>query len=152
MAMFQHLLSYFMPAKKPSLPVPTAPVDTILECQQQVVEQLKSGQYALSSSDKEGYRLLCCYRQAFLFVSIGDDGTSVLRLPNEEGLLVYLWRQHGSKMIVTEGSYHWSTDLTEAEKLEKWREVLARMSPFTKSNQQFVSRVLTEFGGLAAPQ
>lgn len=67
-----------------------APGATIAECQQQLLQQLRSGNYALSSSDKEGYRTLCYYRGAFLFVSVGDDGTGVLRLPQDDILLNYV--------------------------------------------------------------
>ncbi|UOG75692.1 hypothetical protein MTX78_03640 [Hymenobacter tibetensis] len=140
-----------MSAKNQRLPLPPKPLTSIAECQQQLLEQLKSGEYAFSSADKEGYRTLCYYRQAFLFVSVGDEGTSVLRLPNEEGLLAYLWRQSGSKLVLVDGKYQWSYDLTEAEKLEKWQEIQVGLSPFTESSQQFVSRVLAEFAGLVPP-
>lgn len=152
--MLQKLLSYFLMTKTTSgksLQPVTAGI-TIAECQQQLLHQLKSGTHALSSSDKEGYRTLCCYRGAFLFVSVGDDGTSVLRLPQEDVLLNYLWRQNGSKIVLEAGQYTWSYDLTEAEKLEKWQEILARLSPFTEASQQFVVRVLAEFASLSAPQ
>lgn len=153
-SMLQKLFSYFLMPKptsgKPSQPV--AAGATIAECQQQLLHQLKSGNHALSSSDKEGYRTLCYYRGAFLFVSVGDDGTSVLRLPQEDVLLNYLWRQNSSKIVLEAGQYTWSYDLTEAEKLEKWQEILARLSPFTEASQQFVARVLAEFASLSAPQ
>ena len=75
-------------------PIPTPPPTTtgaaIVQYQQQGLTQLKSGAHAFSSADKEGYRTLCHYRGAFLFVEVGDDGTSVLRLPNDEALLGYL--------------------------------------------------------------
>jgi hypothetical protein len=152
--MLQKLFSYFQMTKTtPSKPLqPVATSATIAECQQQLLHQLKSGSYALSSSDKEGYRTLCFYRGAFLFVSVGDDGTGVLRLPQEDVLLNYLWRQNNSKIVLEAGQYTWSYDLTEAEKLQKWQETLARLSPFTEASQQFVARVLAEFASLSVPQ
>lgn len=151
--MLQKLLSYFSMAKttsnEPPRPVTTGA--TIAECQQQLLQQLKSGNYALSSSDKEGYRTLCYYREAFLYVSVGDDGTGVLRLPQDDILLNYVWRQSSSKLVLENGQYTWSYDLTETEKLEKWREILARLSPFSESSQRFVASVLADFARLAAP-
>ncbi|HEX8428218.1 hypothetical protein [Hymenobacter sp.] len=132
---------------KPSQPVATG--TTLAECQQQLLQQLKSGQYALSSADKEGYRTLCYYRQAFLYASVGDEGTSLLRLSDDEGVLAHVGQRCNSKLVLEDGSYRWSYDLTEAEQVERWQEVLAKLTPFTESSQQFVARVLQEFAALA---
>lgn len=152
--MFQKLVSLLM--KPTPAPVPTTPptplANTIAECQQQLLAKLKSGQFALSSSDKEGYRTLCYYRATFLFVSVGEDGTSVLRLPTEEVVLGHLWRQSAYKLVLVEGQYQWNYDLTDAEKLEAWQGILARLSFFTDGNARFVASTLAEFAELAAPQ
>jgi hypothetical protein len=152
--MFQKLVSLLM--KPPPAPVPAAPpaplCSTSEECQHQLLVKLKSGQFALSSSDKEGYRTLCYYRATFLFVAVGDDGTSVLRLPTDEVLLGYVWRQSAYKLVLIDGQYKWNYDLTEEEKLETWQEILARLSPFTDNKQRFVAGTLAEFAKLAAPQ
>ena len=152
--MFQKLIALLMgpkPIPAPS-PPPTPLCNTVAECQQQLIAQLRSGQLALSSSDKEGYRTLCHYRGAFLFVSVGDDGTSVLRLPTEEVVLGYLWRQSAYKLVLVNGQYQWNYDLTELEKLEVWQGILARLSPFTEASQRFVVSTLTEFAESTAPQ
>jgi hypothetical protein len=152
--MFQKLVSLLMkptPASVPT-PPPSPLANTIAECQRELLTKLKSGQFALSSSDKEGYRTLCYYRGAFLFVAVGDDGTSVLRLPNEEVFLDYVWRQSAYKLVLVEGHYQWNYDLTEAEQLEAWQGILARLSPFTEARQRFVASTLTEFAKLAASQ
>ncbi|MBO0357629.1 hypothetical protein J0X19_06705 [Hymenobacter sp. BT186] len=137
-------------------PVPTPPpiplANTIAECQQQLLAKLKSGQFALSSSDKEGHRTLCYYRATFLFVSVGEDGTSVLRLPTGEVVLEHLWRQSAYKLVLVEGQYQWNYNLTDAEKLEAWQGILARLSFFTDGNARFVASTLAEFAELAAPQ
>lgn len=44
-----------------------------------------------------------------------------------------------------------AVNLTEAEKLEKWQEILARLSSFTESSQRFVTGVLADFARLATP-
>jgi len=151
--MFKQLISLFMASEKVSVPVPlpTATGASIAECQQQVMARLKSGAYAFSSTDKEGHRALCYYRDAFLYVTVGDDGTSVLRLPNEEVFLDYLWRQSTYKLVLEDGQYRWNHDLTEAEKLEAWQAILARLSPFTEGSRRFVTSTLTEFAKLSAP-
>jgi hypothetical protein len=153
--MFKQLVSLFMAPQKASVPVPppTATGASITECQQQVLARVKSGTHAFSSNDKEGYRTLCYHREAFLYVAVGDDGTSVLRLPNEEVFLDYLWRQSAYKLVLNDdGQYRWNYDLTEAEKLETWQTILARLSPFTEGSQRFVTSTLAEFAKLSAPQ
>jgi|GEM_PF-6099959 len=127
------------------------PPATVAGCRQQMLAQLKSGQYALSSSDKEGYRTLCYYRQTFLYVTTGDEGTGVLRLPSDETLLHHVQSRNNSKLVPENGGFRWSYDLTEAEWLERWQQNLARLSPFTEASRQFVARVLAEFVALAAP-
>ncbi|WP_022824302.1 hypothetical protein [Hymenobacter norwichensis] len=142
--------------KSTPAPVPVPPLaplcNTSEECQHQLLAKLKSGQFALYSSDKEGYRTLCYYHATFLFVAVGDDGTSVLRLPTDEVLLGYVWRQSAYKLVLVDGQYKWNYDLTEAEKLETWQGILERLSPFTESKQRFVAGTLAEFAKLAAPQ
>lgn len=151
--MLKQLVSLFTAPKKLSVPtpLPTATGASIVECQQQVLARLKSGTHAFSSSDKEGYRTLCYYREVFLYVTVGDDGTSVLRLPNEEVFLNYLWRQSAYKLVLKDGQYQWNYDLTEAEKLAAWQAILARLSPFTEGSQRFVISTLAEFAKLSNP-
>lgn len=138
------------PAPTPA-PPPNPPGSTIAECQQQLLAQLKSGHSVLSSSDKEGHRVLCYYRGAFLHVAVGEEGTSVRRLPTDDVLLGYVWQQSACKLVLENGQYRWSYDLTDAEKLVNWQEILARLSPFTEGSQRFVARTLAEFAELAAP-
>ncbi|GAA3939198.1 hypothetical protein GCM10022406_24190 [Hymenobacter algoricola] len=117
---------------------------TVEECRQQLLQLLKSGEYALSCADKEGYRTLCCYRQAYLFVAVGDEGTSVLRLPHDEALLTHLEQQIGGKYVPENGSLRWTYELTAAEKLERWQALQARLTPFAESGRGFVARALRE--------
>ncbi|AII51327.1 hypothetical protein [Hymenobacter sp. APR13] len=127
------------------LPAPAGA--TVAQCQQQLLQQLKGGG-ALSSSDKEGHRTLCYYRQAFLFVSVGDEGTQVLHLPTDEHLLTYVWRDSRGKLVLQHGHYHWNYDLTEAETLERWQALVTRVTPFSEGQQRFVASVLRDFGAL----
>lgn len=153
MKMWQALISLLKTTKSPAPIMQVPPVGpeattTVAECQQLLLSKLKSGEFMLSSSDKEGYRVLCYYRRAFLFAEVGDDGTGLLRLSNDEILLNYVWRKNGYKMVMSETGYQWSYDLTEQEKLEKWRDVLAQLKPFSEGTRQFVTKTLADFAAL----
>jgi hypothetical protein len=151
--MWRQLISFLMPPKKPTpaVQVPPAVTEgtaTIQQCQQLLLSRVKSGAYVLSSSDKEGHRMLCYYLRAFLYAEVGDDGTSLLRLANEQVMLDYVWRGNASKLVLVEGNYQWSYDLTEEEKLQKWQAVVARLSPFTEGGRRFVAQVVADFAAL----
>ncbi|MCR5887266.1 hypothetical protein LRS06_05625 [Hymenobacter sp. J193] len=128
--------------------MPATPT-TVVECRQLLLERLKSGDYCLSSSDKEGYRVLCYYHGAFLFVAVGDDGTSVLHLPADEILLNYVWARDGMRMDLewVDGQPRWRYALTPEEQLESWQKLLTRLSPVAESTRRFVASTL---GGHAA--
>lgn len=150
--MWQQLVSFFTPAKHPISSVQVPPVapeaSTIAECQQLLLKKLKSGEFAMSSSDKEGYRVLCYYHGAFLYAEVGDEGTGLSRLHNDDILLDYVWRKNCYKFVEKEGNYQRSYDLTEAEKLERWQAVLTKLTSFSESGKQFVARILAEFSAL----
>ncbi|MBG8554130.1 hypothetical protein [Hymenobacter guriensis] len=128
-----------------SIPAPT----TVAERKALFLARLKSGESCLSSSDKEGYRVLCYYHGAFLFVAVGDDGTSVLHLPADEILLNYVWARDGVRMDLewVDGQPRWRYALTPEEQLESWQKLLTRLSPVTDSTRRFVASTLA---GLAA--
>jgi hypothetical protein len=138
--------------KNPNTPPAPAPGATIDECRQQILHQLQSGEYALSSADKEGYRTLCCYRQAYLFVAVGDEGTSVLRLPTKQALDTYLGQQIGGKYVAENGSLRYTYELTDAERLERWQALQARLTPFAEPGRGFVTRALRELAEILAPE
>ncbi len=71
-------------------PAPASPPATVAQCRQQLLDSLKSGAYALSSADKEGYRTLCSFRGALLRAAVGDEGTALLRLPTDGHLLAHI--------------------------------------------------------------
>ncbi|TGD83206.1 hypothetical protein [Hymenobacter wooponensis] len=151
--MWQQLIAFLIPPKKAvtAMQVPPAIAEgtaTIAQCQQLLLSQLQSGEYVLSSSDKEGHRTLCYYRRAFLYAEVGDDGTSLLRLANEQVMLDYVWRSNASKLVQVDGNYQWSYDLTEEEKLERWQAIVARLTPFTAASKRFVAQVVADFAAL----
>ncbi|SDX77112.1 hypothetical protein SAMN04488069_103107 [Hymenobacter psychrophilus] len=84
--------------KWPCLPPPA----TIEQCQQLLLARFKSGHYILASADKQGYRTLCYYRQTFLFVAMGDEGTSLLRPSTDDHLLGHLWQKASGKIIMVD--------------------------------------------------
>lgn len=138
----------------PTPPVPpSAPTcSSSQECQQLIVQMLKSGQYAFRSADKEGMRTVCYHQNAFLRVYVDDEGTGVLRLRSEEALLGYLWRKSGADIVLENGSYHWHYPETEAEQLKKWQELQARLVPFTESARRQVECMLNQIFPAAAPE
>ncbi len=121
------------------------------QCRQQLLDRLKSGDYALYSADKEGSRTLCCYRGAFLRAAEGEGGTSLLRLHSDEQLLDYIRQLNGPLLDVVDGQPKWRYELTAAEHLAQWQQQLARLQPFSRSQRQFVARLLAEFAALATP-
>lgn len=132
-----------------SAPIPLPA--TVAQCRQQLLDCLKSGDYALYSADKEGSRTLCCYRGAFLRAAVGEEGTSLLRLHSDEQLLDYIRQLNGPLLDMVDGQPRWRYELTAAEQLAQWQQQLARLQPFTQSLRQFVARVLAEFAALATP-
>ncbi|QIX62266.1 hypothetical protein HER32_14190 [Hymenobacter sp. BT18] len=130
------------------MPISELPI-TVAECKSLLLERFRSGGYGLSSSDKEGYRVLCYYHGAFLFVAVGDDGTSVLHLPTDEIVLNYIWAREGVQMDLEweDGQPRWRYALTPEEQLESWQKVLTRLTPVTDSTRRFVASTLA---GLAA--
>ncbi|MDO7873821.1 hypothetical protein Q5H93_03685 [Hymenobacter sp. ASUV-10] len=129
--------------------MPPPPPATVAQCRQQLLDRLKSGAYALFSADKEGSRTLCYFRGTFLRAAVGDEGTSLLRLPTDEHLLGHVWQLAGPLLELVEGRPQWRYDLTPAEELAQWQQQLARLQPFSPGQQQFVARVLAEFASLA---
>ncbi|RFP66961.1 hypothetical protein D0N36_00270 [Hymenobacter lapidiphilus] len=130
-----------------SLPFPLPA--TVAQCRVLLLDCLKSGEYALTSSDKEGSRTLCYYRKTFLRAAVGDEGTSLLRLPTDEHLLVHIGQQLGAMLEIIDGQPRWRYDLTEAEQLEQWQLQLGRLRPFGQAQQRFVASVLAEFAALS---
>lgn len=133
----------------PTPPAPPPPA-TVAQCRQQLLGSLKSGEYALSSADKKGYRTLCYFRGTFLRAAVGDEGTTLLRLPTDEHLLTHLWQQCGPMLEIVDGRPHWRYELSAAEELAQWQQQLARLQPFGAAQRQFVAGVLAEFAALAA--
>ena len=131
-------------------PPPPPPPATVAQCQQQLLDGLKSGAYALSSADKEGYRTLCYFRDTFLRAAVGDEGTSLLRLPTDAHLLAYVRQQGGPILELVDGRAQWRYELSPAEELTQWQQQLARLRPFDAGQQRFVAGVLAEFAALAA--
>ena len=128
-----------------STPLPA----TVAQCRQYVLDCLKSGEYAFFSADKEGSRTLCYYRGTFLRAAVGDEGTSLLRLPSDEQLLNYVWQQSGPLLDMVDGRPQWRYELTAAEQLTQWQQQVARLQPFGAGQQRFVAGVLAEFAALA---
>ena len=134
------------------MPIPPPPLPaTVAQCRQQLLDRLRSGADALFSADKEGSRTLCYFRGTFLRAAVGDEGTSLLRLPTDEHLLSYVWQQAGPLLEMVDGRPQWRYELTPAEQLAQWQQQLARLRPFGPEQQQFVARVLAEFAALARP-
>ena len=133
------------------MPTPAAPPlpATVAQCRQLLLERLRSGAYALFSADKEGSRTLCCFRGTFLRAAVGEEGTSLLRLPSDEHLLNYVWQLAGPILELVDGRPQWRYELTPAEQLAQWQQQLARLQPFGPAQQQFVAQVLAEFAALA---
>lgn len=134
--------------KNPASPPPPA---TVAQCRQQLLDRLRSGADALFSADKEGMRALCYFRGTFLRAAVGDEGTSLLRLPTDEHLLSYVWQLAGPLLEMVDGRPQWRYELTPAEELAQWQQQLARLQPFSPGQQQFVAGVLAEFAALARP-
>lgn len=130
-------------------PFPASLPATVAQCRQQLLDSLKSGEYAFFSADKEGYRTLCYFRGTFLRAAVGDEGTSLLRLPSDEQLLTYIWQQSGPLLELVDGQPQWRYELSAAEQLTQWQQQLARLQPFSPLQQQFVAGVLAEFAALA---
>ena len=125
----------------------TAP-DTVAACQALLLSRLKSGEYCTYSADKEGYRKLYCYHGAFLFVEVGDSGTSILHLPNDTVLLNYL----GRACVILEmqdGHARWRYELTDAERLKCWQDILASLRPTTDLIRRSVAAALNEMKRIA---
>lgn len=70
---------------------------------------------------------------------MGEEGTSLLRLPTDEHLLSYVWQQAGPLLDIVDGHPQWRYELTSAEELAQWQQQLARLQPFNASQQQFVA-------------
>ena len=117
---------------------------TVAACQELLLSRLKSGSYSISSNDKEGYRTLCCYYGTFVFVQVGDDGTSFLHIPTDTALINYLTTRFGGRPELEGDLYRWRYELTAAEQLQAWQDVLGRLKPITSSTRQFVESVLTQ--------
>ncbi|WP_175470867.1 hypothetical protein [Hymenobacter psychrophilus] len=45
---------------------------------------------------------MCYYRQTFLFVAMGDEGTSLLRPSTDDHLLGHLWQKASGKIIMVD--------------------------------------------------
>jgi hypothetical protein len=133
------------------MPTPATPPlpTTVAECRQRLLDALKSGAYALFSADKEGARTLCYFRGTFLRAAVGDEGTSLLRLPSDEHLLRHVWQRAGPLLDLIDGRPQWRYELTPAEQLAQWQQQLARLQPFGPGQQQLVAQVLAELAALA---
>ena len=127
----------------------TSAPDTVAACQTLLLSRLKSGEYCIASADKEGYRTLCNYHGAFLFVQVGDDGRSILHLPTDSILLSYLGRQSCAVLEMQDGQARWRYELTDAELLENWQAILARLKPATAATRSLVAGILHEMKSIA---
>ena len=132
-------------------PLPAPLPATVAQCRQQVLAALKSGEYAFYSADKEGSRTLCYYRGTFLRAAVGEEGSSLLRLPTDEQLLDYVRQLSGPLLDMVDGRPQWRYELTAAEQLAQWQQQLARLQPFSPALRQFVARLLADFAALATP-
>lgn len=127
----------------------TSAPDTVAACQALLLSRLKSGEHCISSADKEGYRTLGYFHGAYLLVQVGDDGHSILHLPNDTVLLSYLGRQSCAILEMQDGQAHWRYEFTDAELLQNWQAILARLQPTTDSTRGFVAGILHEMKGIA---
>ena len=127
--------------------IPAPP--TVAACQAALLSRLKSGDYCIASADKEGYRTLYYYHGAFLFVQVGDDGNSILHLLNDTILLNYLGRQSCVVLEMQDGQARWRYELTDAELLQSWQGIVARLQPATDATRRSVAASLNEMKNIA---